>query len=32
MRELDINIDHELLLSAMKIDIEAKKQTSNSRP
>ena len=32
MRESDINIDHEPLLSAMKIGIEAKEQTPNPRP
>ena len=31
MRESDINIDHEPLLSAMKIGIEAKEQTPNPR-
>ena len=32
MRESDVNIDHEPLLSAMKIGIEAKEQTPNPRP
>ena len=32
MRESDINIDHEPLLSVMKIGIEAKEQTPNPRP
>ena len=32
MRESDINIDHEPLLSAMKIGIEAKEQVLNPRP
>ena len=32
MRESDINIDHEPLLSAMKVGIEAKEQTPNPRP
>ena len=32
MRESDISIDHEPLLSALKIDIEAKEQVLNPRP
>ena len=32
MREFNVNIDHEPLLSAMKIGIEAKKQVLNPRP